>query len=188
MSRTRDRCYGTCRTRNIISALSMCAAVATDAAKICIGSIFKHALIQAIRHTSACVGIKSTAQASMGFGHTRLISKNAGKERKGEKEREAPGRPGTDDDMTGTDKVLRDQSCIPQTLFVSREGSATGESACLEEAPTSGSFWGWLGRVTGYHGWFGGGLGIVESCRMILHPSTVRMSAQATFFARGREG
>jgi len=79
----RDRCYGTCRTRNIISALAMCAAVAGKTAKTSIGRISEDAAAQAICHTSACVGIKSTAQALMGFRGTRLISRLAGKEGEG---------------------------------------------------------------------------------------------------------
>ncbi len=79
----RDRCYGTFRTLNIISALAMCAAVAGKTAKTSIGRIFEVAPAQAVSHTSACVGIKSTAQALMGFRHTRLISRHAGKEGEG---------------------------------------------------------------------------------------------------------
>ncbi len=65
------------------------------------------------------------------------------------KERDAPERPGSDDDMTGMDKVLRDRPCISQTLFVSREESETGGPAWLVGAPPPGSLWGWFVQATG---------------------------------------
>ena len=52
-----------------------------------------------------------------------------------EKKREAPKRPGSEDGMTEMDKVLRDPTVQPTTLFASRKGSATGGPACLGGFP-----------------------------------------------------
>ena len=105
-----------------------------------------------------------------------------------EKEREAPERPGSEDDMTGTDKVLRDQPCNSQLLFVSRKGSATGGPACLVGAPYVREPLGWLVQQRDIVSGSEGALSILELCRRIDHPTIVGKSGHTPFFARGREG